>query len=215
MKNTLRPPQRTRRVSLLFSGNSTIEILVLTVSCYHHRLHAQPLGEKRGWLYQHVLYFLCQSSKDNDSGSCRRGDPSTTRNLPMGSRSFRVVYRTCAEESVWRESRGWGKTGHTSKVNKLLGGQQGPYKKISSLLGRRERKFAMTQSRNSEELRGGARCSFYKHMGHVQTGMTDAARVKNSLASTPCTCRLLIVAANLGLYVKENLDCIPFIHLQP
>lgn len=45
--------------------------------------------------------------------------------------------------------------------------------------------------------------------------MTDAARVNNSLASAACTYRLLSVTANLGVYLKENLDCIPFVHLQP
>lgn len=78
-----------------------------------------------------------------------------------------------------------------------------------------EEECAMTQPRNSEELRGGACCSLYKHIGHVCTGMTDAARVEGSTASTAYTGRLLIVAANRGLCLKESLDCIPFIHLQP
>lgn len=73
----------------------------------------------------------------------------------------------------------------------------------------------MTQPRNSEELRGGACCSLYKHIGHVCRGMTDAARVKGSPASTACTGRLLIVAANTDLCLKESLACIPFMHLQP
>lgn len=72
-----------------------------------------------------MLYGLCQSTKGNSSGSAGEETLSCLQAAGVSEQYAELVQKNQYEEIVGDE----GKTGHTSKVNKLLGGQQGPYQK--------------------------------------------------------------------------------------